>query len=64
MTGFGWGEINKQLQRQEADFSTAAAKCAAFGRNDGVWVGGARKTGNGNSRFLHCGGKVRRLRSK
>jgi hypothetical protein len=21
-----------------ADFSTAAEKCAAFGRNDGVWV--------------------------
>jgi len=25
-----------------ADFSTTAAKCAAFGRNDGVWFWGKR----------------------
>jgi hypothetical protein len=39
-----------------ADFSTAAANCAAFGRNDGVWVRGER-TGN-------CNGKVQRQRQR
>jgi hypothetical protein len=33
---------------READFSTAAAKCAAFGRNDGSLEWG-EKTNNGNS---------------
>jgi hypothetical protein len=35
--------------KAKADFSTAAAKCAASGRNDGL--GREEETGKGNSRF-------------
>jgi hypothetical protein len=41
MTWFGCGEETTTAiatAKTTADFSAAAAKCAAFGRNDGVWV--------------------------
>jgi hypothetical protein len=30
--------MRREQATATADFSTAAEKCAAFGRNDGVWV--------------------------
>jgi hypothetical protein len=36
----------EKRQGRTADFSTAAAKCAASGRNDGLWVGKKEETGN------------------
>jgi hypothetical protein len=35
-----------------ADFSTAAAKCAASGRNDGLWVVGKKVTAKATTDFL------------
>jgi len=34
----------KATTKATADFSTTAAKYAAFGRNDGVWVGARKNT--------------------
>jgi hypothetical protein len=40
MTGFGWGRtINDNCNgKGNSGFLHCGGKCAAFGRNDGVWV--------------------------
>jgi hypothetical protein len=48
LTGF-WGGVKRQQKRKYRNLSTAAARCAAFGRDDVLFLVDEGRTGGGNS---------------
>jgi len=56
---------DKGKDKSNRRFLHCGGKSAASGRNDGGWVMRREQaTATAIADFLHCGGKVRRLRSK